>query len=202
MKAHDLNVLFTLIFTEMSDESLMKSVVIAMCFLLLPFSASAAESKIDDGTAPRTESGTLFIGMDGQFKRFPVHVQGTLTPEKQIQEIARLTGWDLSLAEPVSVGRLGMTVVFSDQASFFKWPLHDQKAEFAVPDLRTLTYTILDSVRHTLQYNDFYNPEEVDISKLDIYFGLSGERPFEVPAAGIKLPLDKPYPGSSKLLHH
>ncbi|MCO7124467.1 hypothetical protein NIE88_01565 [Sporolactobacillus shoreicorticis] len=178
---------------------MIKSVVIAMCLFLLPFSAPAAESRSDDSAAPGTESGTLFIGMDGQFKRFPVHVHGTLTPEKQIQEIARLTGWNLSLAEPVSVGRLGMTVVFSDQASFFKWPLHDQKAEFAVPDLKALTYTILDSVRHTLQYNDFYHPEETDISKLDIYFGLSDDRPFEVPAAGIKLPLDQPYPGSSKL---
>ena len=48
------------------------------------------------------QTATLYIGTKaGGFTEYPMTCEGELTPELLIQGIADLTGWNLTLAEPV-----------------------------------------------------------------------------------------------------
>ena len=74
-----------------------------------------------------------------------------IAPEKLIQGIADLTGWDLTLAEEVTSGKGGMSVCLADTSSLFIGPPSPQKDEFHMYDAEQLAETILDSIQKTLQ---------------------------------------------------
>ena len=61
----------------------------------------------EEPTPPTDEqTATLYIGTKaGGFNEYPMAYEGELTPEKLIQGIADLTGWDLTLAEEVTSGK-------------------------------------------------------------------------------------------------
>ncbi len=75
----------------------------------------------EEPTPPTDEqSATLYIGTKaGGFNEHPMTYEGELTAEKLIQSIADLTGWDLTLTEPVISGKGGMSVCLSSESSLF-----------------------------------------------------------------------------------
>lgn len=135
---------------------------------------------------------TLYIGTQADgFSEFPLAYEGDLTPDMLIEGITDLTGWDLSLAEPVTTGKGGMSVCLSEHSALFAGPPNPQKEEFFVYDAEQLTETILDSIQKTLQTN--FTGAGGDPEALDIYYYLEGERPLELPDINRSWPIDQPY---------
>ena len=118
----------------------------------------------DEPASPDNErTATLYIGTKtGGFAEYPMTYEGELTPEKLIQGIAGLTGWNLALAEDVINGKGGMSVCLSSESSLFTGPPDPQKEEFHVYDVGQLAETILDSIQKTLQKGFVLEPGDPD----------------------------------------
>ena len=150
----------------------------------------------DEPTTPTPAEGeqtaTLYIGTKANgFTEYPMTYEGELTPELLIQGIADLTGWNLTLAEPVVSGKGGMSVCLSNESALFTGPPDPQKEEFRMYDVGQLAETILDSIQKTLQ--EGFTLEGGDPDALDIWYYMEGEQPLELPALGLSWPIDQPY---------
>ena len=151
---------------------------------------------MDEHTEPRPpaneQTATLYIGTKaGGFTEYPMTYEGELTPEKLIQGIADLTGWDLTLTEDVISGKGGMSVCLSSESALFIGPTDPQKDEFHMYDVGQLAETILDSIQKTLQ--EGFTLEGGDPDTLDIWYFMEGEKPLELPILGLSWPIDQPY---------
>lgn len=150
----------------------------------------------DESTAPTPaedeQTATLYIGTKaGGFTEYPMACEGELTPELLVQGIADLTGWDLTLAEPVISGKGGMSVCLSKQSSLFNGPPYPQKEEFFMYGAEQLAETILDSIQKTLQKGFVLEPGDPDT--LDIWYYQEGGQPLELPNLSLSWPIDQPY---------
>ena len=139
----------------------------------------AAPVFIEDGQAVNDEihysednqQTYVYIGYDAKgYDKYPVYIDGDITPEKLINEIAYITDWNLQLADEVSTGKGGMTVNFSSESSIVTGPPENQKEEFRAYDVYSFTKMVLDSIKETLQQNYIIPPG--DPNNLDIYFTL------------------------------
>lgn len=151
---------------------------------------------VDESADPTpTESeqmATLYIGTKaGGFTEYPMTYEGELTPELLIQGIADLSGWNLTLAEPVISGKGGMSVCLSNESSLFTGPPDPQKEEFHMYDAEQLAETILDSIQKTLQKGFVLEPGDPDT--LGIWYYTEGTQPLELPNLGLSWPIDQPY---------
>lgn len=154
--------------------------------------APPADESADPASAEGEQTATLYIGTKaGGFTEYPMTYEGELTPELLIQGIADLTGWDLTLAEPVISGKGGMSVCLSNESSLFTGPPDPQKDEFHMYDAEQLAETILDSIQKTLQKGFVLEPGDPDA--LDIWYYMEGEQPLELPNLGLSWPIDQPY---------
>lgn len=61
-----------------------------------------------------------------------------------------LTGWNLDAAA-VTVGKDGVTVAWADTCALYTGPAEPQKEGFHMYDANQLAYTLLDSVKRTIQ---------------------------------------------------
>lgn len=147
----------------------------------------------DEPTPPEDEqTTTLYIGTRTRgFTEYPMTYEGALTPEVLIQGISDLTGWDLTLAEPVISGKDGMSVCLSNESTLFVGPPDPQKEEFFMFGLDDLAETLLDSIQKTLQ--EGFVTESGDSDALDIWYYLEGGQPLELPGLGLSWPIDRPY---------
>lgn len=147
---------------------------------------STADTSADGQTA------TLYIGTrNAGFAEYSLTYEGDLTPEILIQGIAEQTGWNLTLAEPVTTGKGGMSVCLSKESALFAGPPEPQKEEFHMYSADQLAETILDSIQRTLQKG--FTGEGGDPDALAIYYYTEGEQPLELPELGLSWPLDEPY---------
>lgn len=163
--------------------------------------ASGTPSESLLSSAPQTDRAglerTLYIGAGASMKEYPWTFESDPSPDDLIAAIAEMTGWNLTLAEPVSSGRGGMTVVFGRESSVFTGPPDPQKDEFHVFDTQDLVFHILDSIQKTLQMNTI-DPALGDPDNLDVYFTAENGA-ISLPDVGIEIPLEEPYPGSAAL---
>lgn len=138
------------------------------------------------------QTATLYIGTKAAgFAEYPMAYEGELTAELLIQGIADLTGWDLTLAEPVISGKGGMSVCLSSKSALFAGPPDPQKDEFHMYSWEQLAETILDSIQKTLQMG--FTGEGGNPDALDIWYYMEGEQPLNLPELGLSWPLDQPY---------
>lgn len=143
-------------------------------------------------TPTEGQTATLYVGTKaGGFAEYPLDYEGELTPEILIQGIADLTGWDLTLAEAVTIGKGGMSVCLANTSSLFVGPPDPQKDEFHMYDAEQLAETILDSIQKTLQVG--FTGEGGDPDTLDIWYYMENEQPLELPDIGRSWPIDQPY---------
>ena len=137
----------------------------------------------------------VYIGTRANgFTDYPIVYDGDLTPEKLIQGIADLTGWDLTLAEPVISGKGSMSVCLSGESALFTGPPNPQREEFHMYDVGQLAETILDSIQKTLQMG--FTGEGGDPDALDIWYYME-DQPLELPILGLSWPIDQPYQWTS-----
>ncbi|MEY8388586.1 hypothetical protein AALC17_15080 [Oscillospiraceae bacterium 38-13] len=136
-------------------------------------------------TAPEVgQAAMVYIGTKaGGFAGYPMTCEGELSAEKLIQGIADLTGWDLTLAEPVISGKGGMSVCLSSESALFTGPPDPQREEFHMYDVGQLAETVLDSIQKTLQ--EGFTGEGGDPDVLDIWYYMEDEQPLELPALGL-----------------
>lgn len=154
---------------------------------------SAAQPEPEENSS-QIPTVTLYIGTrTAGFQEYPLSVlgEGTVIPDHLIGMIAGLTGWDLTLAEPVTDGKGGMSVCLAGSSSLFQGPPDLQKDEFHMYSAEQLAQTILDSIQKTLQENFVVPPGDPD--DLDVYFYMEGEKPLELPDLGLSWPLAQPY---------
>lgn len=147
----------------------------------------------NEPTPPANErTATLYIGTKaGGFAEYSMTYEGELTAETLIQGISDLTGWDLTLAEPVASGKGGMSVCLSSESALFTGPPDPQVEEFHMYDVGQLAETILDSIQKTLQ--EGFTLEGGDPDALDIWYYMEGEQSLELPSLGLSWPIDQPY---------
>ena len=165
-------------------------------------SESVTTPPADESTTPMPAEGeqtaTLYIGTKANgFTEYPMTYEGELTPEKLIQGIADLTGWNLTLAEPVISGKGGMSVCLSNESALFTGPPDPQKEEFFMFGLDDLAETLLDSIQKTLQKGFVLEPG--DPATLDIWYFMEGDKPLELPGLGLSWPIDQPYQWASAI---
>lgn len=142
-------------------------------------------------------AATLYVAVGASFREYPFRYSGDLEPEKLIEGIASLTGWDLSLSGDVLDGKDGMTVSFAASSSVFTGRVDAKKKDFSAKGV-DLVYAILDSVQRTLQRN-YVDSSLGAPDSLAIYFEATGGEALAIPSLKLELPKDKPYPGSSAL---
>ena len=159
--------------------------------------ASAADASGADGSASdssqNSRSATLYIGMNGEFKEYPLEAKEEVNYYTLVAGIAELTGWNLDLESAVE-GNGKIVISFADTCSLFVGPPEEQKEEFRVLDGGQLDLTILDSIQHTLQYN-FVDPEKGEPSSLDIYYCDAAGESITIPGLDVTIPMDTPYSG-------
>lgn len=136
----------------------------------------------------------IYITMDGgiTYEEVVVTNEGELTPEFLIEQLAEITGWNLDLADEVTSGKGGMTVSFSKTSSLFVEVPEEQKEAYFDLDAAQLSSAILDSIKHTLQYN-FVDSNLGDPSTLDIYFCMEGDVELQLDLIEGRVPLTEPY---------
>ena len=154
--------------------------------------APPASEPADPTPTEGEQTATLYIGTKANgFTEYPMTYEGELTPEKLIQGIADLTGWNLTLAEPVTSGKGGMSVCLSNESALFTGPPDPQKEEFFMFGLDDLAETLLDSIQKTLQ--EGFTLQGGDPDALDIWYYMEGEQPLELPGLDKYWPIDQPY---------
>lgn len=153
---------------------------------------SQSSGDISDAQPEELQTATLYIGMDGQFKEYPLELAEEITPEALVAGISGLTGWNLDLAGEITDGKGGMTVMFAETSALFVGPPDPQKDEFRVFDAGQLDQTVLDSVQKTLQ-NWAVVPGVGDLDRVDIYFCGPDGGDLVLENIGVTIPHTEPY---------
>ena len=153
---------------------------------------SQSSGDISDAQPEKLQTATLYIGMDGQFKEYPLELAEEITPEALVAGISGLTGWNLDLAGEITDGKGGMTVMFAETSALFVGPPDPQKDEFRVFDAGQLDQTILDSVQKTLQ-DWAVVPGVGDPDRVDIYFCGPDGGDLVLENIGVTIPHMEPY---------
>lgn len=154
----------------------------------VPLTDESVESTLPE----EGQTVTLYIGTKARgFTEYSMTYEGELTPDALIQGIADLTGWNLTLAEPVISGKGGMSVCLSNESTLFTGPPDPQNEEFFMFGLDDLAETLLDSIQKTLQEGFTLEGGNPDV--LDIWYFMEGEKPLEIPGLGLSWPIDQPY---------
>lgn len=104
--------------------------------------------------------------------------------------LAEATGWNLNLAEPVSVSPGSFTIYFAEDSSIYTGSVDTAKADFAITDRQELVYTILDSI--VANMNTAYD------ESLTIYFAAADGSDITIPDAGITISSSEPYATSEE----
>ena len=129
----------------------------------------------------------LYVSLDNEkFTRY--NYSGENSPAALIEEIENLTGWNLPLADEVTTGKGGITISLEKTSSLFTGKTENNN-DFSVAERKDLIFTILDSVKKTMQmWANESNPDSVDV-----YFTASNDTPIFFEDFGVTLPLEKPY---------
>lgn len=155
-------------------------------------SGETPETELPGETPEKGGTATLYIGTKSRgFTEYPLAYEGELTAETLIQGIADLTGWDLTLAEPVTSGKGGMSVCLAGTSALFQGPPEPQKEEFFMFGLDDLAETLLDSIQKTLQ--EGFTLPQGDPDNLDIWYCMEGGGALSLPGLGLSRPIDQPY---------
>ena len=140
-------------------------------------------------SSQNSRSATLYIGMNGQFKEYPMETKEDITYYTLVGAIAELTGWNLDLESAVE-GNGKIVISFADTSSLFVGPPEEQKEEFRVLDAGQLDQTILDSIQKTIQ--EWVGTED---GEAEVYFTAADGGDLVLSGIGVTISADEPYTG-------
>ena len=150
--------------------------------------ASGADGSASD-SSQNSRSATLYIGMNGEFKEYPLEAKEEVNYYTLVAGIAELTGWNLDLESAVE-GHGKIVISFADTCSLFVGPPEEQKEEFRVLDAGQLDQTILDSIQKTIQ--EWVGTED---GKAEVYFTAADGGDLVLSGIGVTISADEPYTG-------
>ena len=150
--------------------------------------ASGADGSASD-SSQNSRSATLYIGMNGEFKEYPLEAKEEVNYYTLVVGIAELTGWNLDLESAVE-GNGKIVISFADTCSLFVGPPEEQKEEFRVLDAGQLDQTILDSIQKTIQ--EWVGTED---GKAEVYFTAADGGDLVLSGIGVTISADEPYTG-------
>lgn len=150
--------------------------------------ASGADGSASD-SSQNSRSATLYIGMNGEFKEYPLEAKEEVNYYTLVAGIAELTGWNLDLESAVE-GNGKIVISFADTCSLFVGPPEEQKEEFRVLDAGQLDQTILDSIQKTIQ--EWVGTED---GKAEVYFTAADGGDLVLSGIGVTISADEPYTG-------
>lgn len=143
--------------------------------------------------APDTKTVTLAIGRPDAMKQVSVTMDADtdVTPDVLLEALAKETGWNLSVAAPVTMDADGNAVVaLAEDGSIYGKPPANQKDDYHVYDVDDWIYTVLNSIDATFKANGiagvrFTAPDGGDISLIngDVHFALKNDFVWDYDAA-------------------
>lgn len=143
--------------------------------------------------APDTKTVTLAIGRPDAMKQVSVALDADteVTPDVLLEALAKETGWNLSVAAPVTMDADGNAVVaLAEDGSIYGKPPANQKDDYHVYDVDDWIYTVLNSIDATFKANGiagvrFTAPDGGDISLTngDVHFALKNDFVWDYDAA-------------------
>lgn len=143
--------------------------------------------------APDTKTVTLAIGRPDALKQVSVTLDADtdVTPEVLLEALAKETGWNLSVAVPVTLDADGNAVVaLAEDGSIYGNPPDNQKDDYHVYDVDDWIYTVLNSIDATFKTNGvagvrFTAPDGGDLclTNGDIHFALKNDFVWDYDAA-------------------
>lgn len=143
--------------------------------------------------APDTKTVTLAIGRPDALKQVSVSLDADteVTPDVLLEALAKETGWNLSVATPVTMDADGNAVVaLAEDGSIYGKPPANQKDDYHVYDVDDWIYTVLNSIDATFKANGiagvrFTAPDGGDISLTngDVHFALKNDFVWDYDAA-------------------
>ena len=148
------------------------------------------------GTIAQTQAYTLYVGTaDDTFASYPAAATA-LDPAADsagvvkhlLSELSKLTGWNLDASE-IYVGKGGVTISWADTCALYTGPAEPQKEGFHMYDANQLAYTLLDSVKRTIQCA--FSPANPD--SLNVWFCAADGSALKLDNLGVTLPIDQPY---------
>ena len=148
------------------------------------------------GTIAQTQAYTLYVGTaDDTFASYPAAATA-LDPAADsagvvkhlLSELSNLTGWNLDASE-IYVGKGGVTVAWADTCALYTGPAEPQKEGFHMYDANQLAFTLLDSVKRTIQCA--FSPANPD--SLNVWFCAADGSALKLDNLGVTLPIDQPY---------
>ncbi|MEE0509904.1 MAG: S-layer homology domain-containing protein [Peptococcaceae bacterium] len=147
----------------------------------------------EETPAPDTKTVTLVIGRPDALKQVSVSLDADaeVTPDVLLEALAKETGWNLSLAAPVSLDADGNAVVaLADDGSIYGNPPENQKDDYHVYDVNDWIYTVLNSMDATFKANGiagvrFTAPDggDLSVSNGDVQFTLPSDFVWDYDAA-------------------
>lgn len=146
------------------------------------------------GEAP-AQAYSLYIGTEGSFASYAA-APTDLDPAADsagvvrhlLSEMSALTGWNLDAAD-ITVGKGGVTVAWADTCALYTGPAEPQKEGFHMYDANQLAFTLLDSVKRTIQCA--FSPANPD--SLNVWFCAADGSALKLDNLGVTLPIDQPY---------
>ena len=174
----------------------------ALAISVLSFAGCGNSNNSSKGENATTEAPkpvlTLSIGTKDDLKNYD-YIYETATPgstaltwdasnpdaDTLIAILAEVTGWNLNLAEPVSVTPGSFIICFAEDSSIYTGAVDSSKADFAITDRQKLVNTILDSI--VANMNTAYK------ETLTIYFASADGSDITIPDAGITISASEPY---------
>lgn len=153
-----------------------------------------AEPDSDGSTQKKAASVTIYVGTDGEYAEFPVEYTGEHTEIGQVpaaevlSAMAKITGWNLDLADQVYSGKGGITVTFADTCTLLSGGADGENQEETTQRDRM----VLDSVKKTLQCWAV-DPDLGDPDTVDIWFCGPDGGDLVLAGTGITLSSTEPY---------
>lgn len=153
-----------------------------------------SEPDSDESAQEGPASVTIYVGEDGEYTEFPVEYTGERTETGQVpvtevlSAMAKITGWNLDLADQVYAGKGGITVTFADTCTLLSGNSEGDGQKTAVQRDRML----LDSVKKTLQCWAV-DPNLGNSDTVDIWFCGPDGGDLVLAGTGIVLSSTEPY---------
>ena len=117
-----------------------------------------SEPGSDGGSEEKAASVTIYVGTDGEYAEFPVEYTGERLETGQVpvtevlSAMAKITGWNLDLADQIYSGKGGITVTFADTCTLLTADVSEEGNQSETVQRDQL---VLDSVKNAsvAEYN-------------------------------------------------
>ncbi len=179
--------------------------VCAMLMLLTGCGRGKDEKKKKaEKTTEEIKMTQVYIGSKDDYGKYNITYTGELTPEKLLQGITDTAGWNLDLAEKITVDKdNGYKVAFSKKSLFYTAQNLPKDDEFYIEGTENYYATVLDSIKQTL-----YQHYKTKDDKFKIYYFGPDETALEIKEIGKTLVMGNSYesfyvytPGQSSVYH-